>query len=236
MGRGFLWIALALLVLSSSVSAQPRAFDPEEAIRAVFATPDDPNHFVWRGTGFHVGAGIFYTNAHVVLGAPSGFTSWYVVSKSSSRNPGTWPGPFRVTCVHPKWQDGDPWRSSYDVAQLKMENKMENAPPLPSLAFHDSLPAIGDRVIVKGYPQDFRGWPPILHTATGRVFEIMPDIQIFRIQIESGLARGGSSGSPVLTEDGRVMGIVYGGASKRTEPAGVVAAVYATSALEGCPP
>lgn len=234
MGRVFLRIVLALLVLSSSVRAQPQYSDPEQAIRRVIATAGDTRRILKGGTGFHVGGGIVYTNAHVVTGEeiPDG-ARWYLASKTSTSDSGTWLGPFRVTCVHPRWRYEVSGSGSDDVAQLKMENAPQ-FPQFPSLIFHDSPPVTGQRVTVKGFPKDSQDgrwrWPPILHTATGRITQVNPQHQTFMIEIESGLAGKGSSGSPVLTDDGRVLGIIVGGHEKSQ------LALFGSTAVDVCPP
>ena len=95
----------------------------------------------------------------------------------------------------------------------------------------------GERVTIKGFPAASRAWPPIRYTSTGRVTEVRHDTRTFHVAIESGFALGGSSGSPVLAPDGRVLGIVYAGVGVAGRTAGEsVAAVFAATAREGCPP
>ena len=191
--------------------------------------------FYRRGTAFHVGDGIFYTNAHVVKkSVPEGYTDWYLASTTATRYRSSWVGPISVTCVHRLWRDtSDPARSHpYDVAQLRAPV----VPSFPALPFNDRPPMVGQRVTIKGFPSASRAWPPILYTATGRISEVRWQDQTFRIEIESGFALEGSSGSPVLADDGRVVGIAYARAGERDRSAARVNfAVFTSAAVEGCP-
>ena len=119
----------------------------------------------------------------------------------------------------------------YDVAQIKVSPILAEALSLPALSFHDQLSRVGQQVTIKGFPSASRAWPPIMYTATGRVAEIRRQDHNFRIEIASGFALGGSSGSPVFAEDGRVTGIIYAG----NREGSIMTAAIAGTALEGCP-
>jgi V8-like Glu-specific endopeptidase len=231
-------LLLAFLLLWSlrpGVSAQANV---EEAIRKVIVVNPTEQRFLRRGIAFHVGGGVFYTNAHVVKSpVPEGFTAWYLASNTSTRSISSWLGPVTVSCVHPRWRPTadrtNPTRATpFDVAVIRMTE----APDLPVLPFADAAPALGQRVTVKGFPRASRAWPSVLYTATGRIFQIIGQDQIFRIQLDAGLYLGGSSGSPVLAEDSRVVGIAYSGSGVEGRTATDLAgAIFAGAALEGCP-
>jgi len=227
-----LLILLVLLSIPARVATQPA--DIEKAIMEVVVLKQDAQQFARRGTAFHVGNGIFYTNAHVVKNpVPAGFTQWYLAGTTATRYTSSWLGPFTVTCVHPAWRDrGRELASPFDVAQIKVEG----VEGLPSLPLAPGLPNTAMQVRIKGFPSASRAWPPILYTAEGRVSKLDLSDQNFEIDIESGFALGGSSGSPVLTGSKTVIGIVYGGAGIEGRTAGSIAAAITTQAIRsGCP-
>jgi V8-like Glu-specific endopeptidase len=229
-------IVLALVFLAGSF---PEAFgqdaDQDQAIMNVIVWNPVEARFYRRGTAFHVGNSIFYTNAHVVKkSVPEGYTEWYLASTTATRYRSSWVGPISTTSVHPRWRDpGDQGSSHpYDVAQLKAPAAL----PHFGLPFHDRPPQVGQTVTIKGFPAASRAWPPILYAAMGRISEVRWQDHTFRIDITSGFTLGGSSGSPVLAEDGRVVGIMYAGFGIENRTASTrQAAVFASAALEGCP-
>ncbi len=77
--------------------------------------------------------------------------------------------------------------------------------------------------------------PTFPNRATPFDVAIIGQDQIFRIQIDSGFALPGSSGSPVFAEDGRVVGIIFSGASEGRAAAELASAILVSAALEGCP-
>jgi hypothetical protein len=137
--------------------------------------------------------------------------------------------------VHRLWQgarDNSDRAWPNDIATLRLAN----APDLPVLTFDPRHPQPGRRATVQGFPAASRTWPPTMYTARGRIDEVAPEIQAFSVAIESGFAMSGSSGSPVLGEDGRVQGVVFGGLNPQGRAATeLVVAVLAQDALFGCP-
>ncbi len=234
-----LLIVLVLAGASLPRSAFSQGAEQDQSIMQVVVANHSKGRFFRRGTAFHVGDGIFYTNAHVVKkDVPEGYTDWYLAPTTATTYVDSWVGPISVTCVHPLWRDtGDPARSHpYDVARLRAPL----ASPLLALPFHDRPPQVGQAVTIKGFPAASRAWPPILYTATGRISEVWRENHWFRIKITSGLALRGSSGSPVLlglpSEEGRVVGIMFAGLGGEDRIASeLVSAVFASTALEGCP-
>lgn len=213
MGR----IVLAVMVLLSvglvaSAYSQDAPADPDAAVMEVVAANRAKDRFIRIGTAFHVGEGNFYTNAHVAKAeVPEGFTEWYLAGTNATRGIESWLGPVESRCVHPMWVHDPNHVTFHDVAMFKVGNAGQ-LPPALSMA--DRLPLTGQRVRIVGFPAASRGWPPKLYAASGRVGIVsMPD-EAFLIEIESGFALAGSSGSPVLTEDGKVIGIIFGGDSE----------------------
>jgi S1-C subfamily serine protease len=223
-------LALALWAATTSVAAQPA--DEDRAIMQVVVAGAEG--FYRRGTAFHTGNGVFYTNAHVVRGrVPEGFTEWYLAGTSATRSRGTWLGPFSVTCVHPLYR-GRPDASQafpFDVARLEVGG----AEGLPALRLSSGIPTVGMRVRTKGFPAASRAWPPILYAAQGRIVEIDQTDQVFQVDIESGFALAGSSGSPVIGPDNTVVGILYASTREGRASADVTFAVSAQAARSGCP-
>lgn len=216
------WLPLALAQAS------------DEAVReAVVLNPDKPS-FYRIGTAFHVGGGAFYTNAHVVRAkVPDGYTQWYLASASSTRSRDTWLGPATIACVHPRWRQSEPNRSEpFDVATFKVNSK-SNLPP--ALTLTTRTPLTGDQVTIKGFASASLGWPPKLYTSTGRVSDLWLPEQAFAIDIESGFALEGSSGSPVLDGEGRVVGIVYARSGQRDRSAATQVFAVTVAGMRECP-
>jgi len=89
-------ILVILGMMTTGVSSQPAGED-QAIMQVVVANAEG---FYRRGTAFHVGNGIFYTNVHVVRDqVPEGFTEWYLAGTNATRSQDTWLGPFSVTCV-----------------------------------------------------------------------------------------------------------------------------------------
>jgi S1-C subfamily serine protease len=223
-------IVVSLLLVSriSSIRAQG-----EDAVREVIVLNPDTLRFYRIGTAFHVGSGLFYTNAHVVRAkVPAGSTKWYLAGTSSTLSRDTWLGPASINCVHSRWREyGFDRAMPYDVAQLKVA---DIALP-PTLSLDNRIPVTGAVVTVKGFASASRGWPPKLYTATGRVSEFFSFEQEFGIDIESGFALEGTSGSPVLNEAGHVIGMVHGRAGERGSGAAERVFAVTVAAISGCP-
>jgi carboxyl-terminal processing protease len=223
-----------LLVLLTAWVPFTLAQAPDEAVREAVVLNPDKLSFYRIGTAFHVGGGAFYTNAHVVRAKiPDGYTQWYLASTSSSSSRDTWLGPAIVACVHPRWQDpGDPNRSApFDVATFKVNPKSDLP---PALTLTTRTPLKGDQVTIKGFASASLGWPPKLYLATGRVSNLWQSEQAFSIDIESGFALEGSSGSPVLDSEGRVVGIVYARSGQRDRSAATQQFAVTVAGMSGC--
>jgi hypothetical protein len=232
-------VALAVLLAAtptrvwSQGTAVP-ASEVDQAILHVVVLNRGEGRLLRRGTAFHVGGGLFYTNAHIVRRAiPSGYTEWRLATAGAAMAPDTWLGPATIACVHPFWRDpGTTQARPFDVALLRVEAAA--LPPALSLA--SGLPQPGVRVRIKGFPAASRGWPPVLYTSEGRIDEVDITEQIFSVRIESGFALGGSSGSPVLADDGRAVGIIFGGTGEGRTASSEGVAVTVPGMQSGCPP
>ncbi len=228
----FFTVLLAAVLWMTPVFSQ--GVEQDQAIMHVVVVNPTQTVFYRRGTAFHVGDGVFYTNAHVVkTPVPEGYTEWYLASTSATRSTESWVGPVSITCVHPLWRGANEGTRAfpYDIARLKAP-----AVPTSALLLHDRPPQVGQPVTIRGFPLASRAWPPIMYTATGRVADIRGQEHTFRIRIESGFSLGGSSGSPVLTSDGQVLGVAFAGVGVENRTTSELAsAIFASAAVEGCP-
>lgn len=138
--------------------------------------------------GLATGSG-FAIDAHTLV------TARHVVDESSSVQVSTYDGHEIVTTATEIARDAD-------VAIVRTSDAL---PAAPELAVAD--PAVGDRVTVVGYPLG-----KALSTTTGHVTRGRDDPlheNAAPVLVTDAPVEPGSSGSPVLDDDGHVVGIVY---------------------------
>ncbi|ANY09995.1 MarP family serine protease [Pseudonocardia sp. HH130630-07] len=167
-----------------------------------------------EGTGFVVAPQRVMTNAHVVAG-----TSSTSVEVTTSR------GRTRQLDAEVVYYD-----PQVDVAVLDVP-ALEEEP----LQFSPEPTGVGDDVIILGYPLDGP------YTVTpGKVRERIrlrgPDIYeqgsvVRDVYTVRAVVRSGNSGGPMITPDGRVVGVVFGAALDDTETGFVLTAEQAAAAL-----
>lgn len=229
-------IAIAPTVSSQSAVPSQVARSPlEDSVVAVLAHDPADGKFLKRATAFHVGDGVFYTNAHVVRTLlPSNFSEMYLAGRGSNRTPASWMGPIQSTCVNPRWQgQGTEIARPFDVARLTIAHAAKLP---PALRLSEEMIEVGMHVTIAGFPAASHGWPPKLYKAIGRIEAINHMMQTFLIDVESGFALEGSSGSPVLTDAGHVIGIVYARAGIRDRSAASRIAAITTQVIQSsCP-
>jgi S1-C subfamily serine protease len=155
---------------------------------------------VFTGTAFAVSPqGVMITNKHVVAGAD---------------------GTRRATRIGVKFADSDqtyPARvlalsSEADVAVVKVDVR-GGTPTIGELDARGTVKP-GDPVAIIGFPlgvdlpMDQRGGRTVARTTltAGTVSKVLAD----RLQVD-GYGAEGSSGSPILSRDGRVIGVLFGG-------------------------
>ncbi len=199
---------------------------------AILAVNPAEGQFFKRATAFHVGDGVFYTNAHVVRASlPPEYTEMYLANTVSTRNRDSWLGPVTVTCVHAWWR-GDPEAERaypFDVAQLQVADRT-NLPP--AMALSSERPFVGMHVAIEGFAAASRAWPPKLYTAIGHISEVNPNAQTFTIEVEAGFAMEGSSGSPVLNDAHAVIGIIFARQGARDRSAAHFVAAITTQGIQ----
>lgn len=94
--------------------------------------------------------------------------------------------------------------SDADVGVLILEKPKE---PLPDLAFRRAFEL--EEVIIPGYPTIPRGLSPTLTVQRGEIVGRVEDtFERHAIELFSAIARPGNTGGPVVTMDGRVVGLV----------------------------
>ncbi|HXG44961.1 MAG TPA: trypsin-like peptidase domain-containing protein [Gemmatimonadales bacterium] len=172
-----------------------------EAVGLVFV--QHRNQKVFTGTGFAVRVdsqgGFVVTNQHVVVDSLTGTAAEKIgiVFEGSNQN-------FRaeIAKLHP----------SADLALLRVE--VRGLTPVRGLAPRDRRPSVGEPVATIGFPlgldlaagADWRRLGVAATLTLGTVTRVVPDL----LQLDS-YGAPGSSGSPVLDRDGRVLGVLYGG-------------------------
>lgn len=230
--RSFGFALLFVIAVVPGAFSQSVRTPWEESVMAVLAVDPGAGKFLKRATAFHVGDGVFYTNAHVVRGAlPANFSELYLADTTATRTRDTWMGPIHVSCVHARWTgagDGE-HAFPYDVARFEVP-RGSHLPPALTVSKH--MPELGMHVTAIGFAAASHGWPPKLYTARGRVSDIDYGAQTFMIEVESGFALEGSSGSPVLTDEHEVIGILYARQGLRNRSAADRVAAVTTQAMQ----
>jgi S1-C subfamily serine protease len=179
---------LAFLIASSSfVAAQSaKPTDSAETIaklkRAVVivSTEDKQHQALLQGSGFFISADLIVTNMHVIRGA--GFIT-IKTFEGISRNL------QNVIAVNEK----------EDLALLQLEKPEAN---VEVLQLADSVPAEGEAVMLMSNPRDCQ-WK-LTQGRVGPIWQFQGTGK--RIQITA-LILPGSSGGPVVNQEGRVVGI-----------------------------
>ncbi len=182
-------IAAAAQPVSSPASSRIQPLPAREIAHRAFKSVvmlqmlDENDEEVAIGTGFIVEGGWVATNAHVLRGANHA-TLWPIDSRKSIRLP----------------LEG----IVSQVTDLALIRLPDSAPPelltLPLAA--DKLPVVGDTVFAVGNPQGFEGT-----FSDGKVSGLRRDGNETYIQITAPISPG-SSGGPLLDEQGQVVGIV----------------------------
>lgn len=143
----------------------------------------------------NIGCGSVSTGSGFAIDANTLVTNRHVVEDSSALQLSTYDG-----------RDvGATAASTAGLADLAIVRTAEPLPAAPELA--DADPATGDAVTVVGYPLGQR-----LTITTGTVLGATTDplnVNLGEVLVTDAAVEPGSSGSAVLDEDGRVVGVVY---------------------------
>jgi S1-C subfamily serine protease len=194
--RGLLAVAVLACLLPAPAAGQPALLD---AVWVAYRCRE--TNRCAKGTAFHVGDGVFYTNAHVAR-TEQGYGP-LMLGRGTPRQE---LGRATIVCINHRASRGD-FATPYDIAKVRVDSP--RARRLPVLKFYRWGPAPGLRIRVIGYPE--HAWNPVI--AEGTIAEQLEE-QVFAFEVRDGLVTRGSSGSPVLTASGEVVGMVYGQSSQ----------------------
>lgn len=143
----------------------------------------------------NVGCASLSTGSGFAIDATTLITNRHVVADSAELQVSTYDGrDIDVTAA-----------STAALADLAVVRTADELPSFPELAPDD--PQVGDAVTVVGYPQG-----GVLTLTTGRVIGSTTDPlneNLGQVLVTDAQVEPGSSGSAVLDEDGRVVGVVY---------------------------
>jgi V8-like Glu-specific endopeptidase len=182
---------LGFLAPAGPVSGQPALLD---SVWVAYRCRE--NNVCTKGTAFHVGDGVFYTNAHVAR-AEMGYGP-LMLGRGTPRQE---LGRGTVLCINNRASLTSA-ATPYDVAKVRVDTA--RARRLPALKFYRWGPVAGLRIRIIGYPGN--QWTPVI--AEGTISQRLQH-QVFTFEVNDGIVTRGSSGSPVLTTSGEVVGMVY---------------------------
>lgn len=192
---------LVLVLFVCLLPAAPAAGQPALLDAVWVAYRCRENNRCAKGTAFHIGDGLFYTNAHVAR-TEQGYGP-LMLGRGTPRQE---LGRATVVCINNR-ASVNQFATPYDIAKVRVDTP--RARRLPTLKFYRWGPRPGLRIRVIGYPEN--RWMPVM--AEGTIAEQLED-QVFAFEVQDGLVTQGSSGSPVLTTSGEVVGMVYGQSSR----------------------
>lgn len=201
-----LFVAFAVLTLLP----EPAATAPPVVIRntVVLVAKRNPKNDLYEsvGTAFHVGGGWFRTAAHVVRAQlpkryeGKGYDEWALYQSDEFGNPGRFLSAFEIACVDRRYvHDPDGAVFPYDAALVRIN---DSSALDETLEISRSRARVGDAVSVWGFPQG-----NILFESRARVTRVSERWIEIREAVGSPVI-GGHSGSPVVNESGKVVGVM----------------------------
>ncbi len=177
--------SLDFLVESQRLSRDPMVKSLREAVVGIVATPEGiayPVSRQQRGTGFNISAGgLIVTNRHLLEDAGSLTVSF----------------PGRESCRVTGW-------SFSALADLGLINLAGENLPFVELE-KEQQPEVGDKVLIIGNPLNYSN-VVMCGEITGHIR--IKDFSKPVLEIDAPI-HGGSSGSPVFNEEGRVVAVIF---------------------------
>jgi len=206
--------AAAALVLVGAIYAfsdhtrSGNALQLIEAASGVVVATDADGRTMGQGSGFFAGPDLFVTSRHVVSGAVG----------ATIRQPGT-DGMFTVAGVAAS-------DSGHDLVLLKTSR---DASAHLTVAVPSRSPELGDDISVYGAPLGLQG------TLSTGIISAKPDGPDQMLQISAPISPG-SSGSPVVNEDGELIGVATASRMEGQNLNFAVPAVHAVALMSSAGP
>lgn len=185
--------SLDFLVESQKLSRDPLVQELKQAVVRITAVPEGQADQVsrqQRGTGFNISAeGLIVTNRHLVENAGSLIVSF----------------PGQESCRVADWSINP----AVDLALITLEGGNF---PFVDLE-REVLPVVGDQVMIIGNPLNYSG---VVMRGEFTGYWQLDEFPTPVLEIDASI-HGGSSGSPVFNEEGKVVAVIFAAVEAQNE-------------------